>query len=96
MEVFGKRCCEVSCWCHTVTADQWPNEMLDLGTGLSFGGEEKNSGFTMIRKSRWGKLFVDLALERRHWQGMGIADQDSMAEATYDPVSYCSRALMQT
>ena len=81
MEVFGKRCCEGSCWCHVVTADQWPNELLGLGTGLSHGGEEKNSGFTIIRNSRWGKLFLDLALERRHWPTMGIADQDSMAEA---------------
>ena len=35
----------------------------------------------MIRNSPWGHLFLDLALERRHWPGMGIADQDSMAEA---------------
>ena len=32
MEVFGKRCCKGSCWCHVVTADQWPiNISEDLG-----------------------------------------------------------------
>lgn len=81
IEVFGKSCCKGTCWCHVVTADQWPINISDLGIGLSFGGEEKNSGFTMIRNSAWGHLFLDLALERRQWPGMGIADQDAMAEA---------------
>ncbi|CAE8611382.1 unnamed protein product [Polarella glacialis] len=86
-EAFMTHCCGGDCECDVVSADMWPRDFESADKLNNPGGQDKNAGFTMIRNSEVGHLFLDLILERRWWSGLGMADQDAVGETLLELIS---------
>eukprot|EP00929_Paragymnodinium_shiwhaense_P068232 TRINITY_DN34282_c0_g1_i2.p1 TRINITY_DN34282_c0_g1~~TRINITY_DN34282_c0_g1_i2.p1 ORF type:complete len:597 (+),score=103.81 TRINITY_DN34282_c0_g1_i2:152-1942(+) len=93
LNAFAHLCCNGHCICDVVVGDMKPHSWEGVPDVNANSGEDMNTGFSMIRNSPRGHLFLRLVLQRKAWPGLGMPDQDAAGEAVLEMLSLERRLL---